>query len=255
MPLLTTDSSRNSVIMPPIHQSTPNTSQRFHFPQQQQQQLDNDHSYLDLAHPSPACGSSSSSASSSGYSSPDDPPSTNTTDDDSRPLSSLIDDYVNAVLSNATTPPTSEFEDSPSVSPQPEEVLPAAPMQETAAPVWPPYRSAFPDANNKYPVPMDLRAAIVAANPGRHIEFVSSQRLNLQMRLDGYLLNKKKGPRETRQGRTINWRCVNPACRFTLTSYEGQFVRGKLANTHNHEPQPALYKRRTTTAAADRWPL
>jgi hypothetical protein len=85
-------------------------------------------------------------------------------------------------------------------------------------------------------VPADLQAAILDSNPG--VQFVSSQRHNLQLRLHGYLLNKKRGPRVTRNGRTINWRCVHAACRYTVTSYEGRLVTGHHNSEHNHAPQP-----------------
>ena len=199
----------------PVYQSTPNAHQAFTI---QPQHLDD--SYLDLARPSPAassCSTPNSScpavpdskgySSSSGYSSSED---IGKPQSEPLPLSCLIDDYVDAVLCHTT--PTANDEEllrpqpSPDVNPQ----IFSPSSTPTYDVVWTPETFSH-HGSSKYPVPEDLRAAIVAANPRNRIQFVASQRLNLQMILDGFLLNKKKGPRVTRQGRTINWRCAHAA--------------------------------------------
>lgn len=234
----------------PVHQSTPKTSSP-HLPASSNNDLNNlqqhlDESYIQLARcessftsssttdlavscsPDSSChsnrkdGSScSSSVNSSGYTSG----SSDELAEENPPLSYLIDNYVDNLVADSTPPAIAD------------------PQHFTAVPVfdiWSPIER--PCGINKYPVPEDLQAAIIAANPRHRIQFVTSQRMNLQMILDGYLLNKKKGPRSTRQGRTINWRCVVAACRYTVTSHEGHLVGGKAAAKHNHPAQPELYR-------------
>ena len=100
----------------------------------------------------------------------------------------------------------------------------------------PPMLSSTPvEPRNKYPVPADLKQRIIVSNPGEGVEFVLSQRQNDQLVLNGYLLKKKKGPRPTRRGRTIHWRCVKETCKYSVTTAEGTLYRSQFA--HNH-PRP-----------------
>jgi len=148
-------------------------------------------------------------------------------------LSSLIEDYVDTVFSN--TPPDGEeikLDDSIAMLSESEASTAVPPLFSMRILPSPELRSVC-----KHPVPADLQAAILSANPAQQIQFMSSQRDNIQMNLNGYLLNKKRGPRGTRNGRTINWRCVTATCRFTLTTYEGRLVTGHH-NVHNHAPPP-----------------
>ncbi len=147
-------------------------------------------------------------------------------------LSSLIEDYVDSVFSNAPVDEDIKLEDSIPMLTDPD----VSPTQDT--PVFNMRILSSEDLRPvcKHPVPADLQAAILDSNPG--VQFVSSQRHNLQLRLHGYLLNKKRGPRVTRNGRTINWRCVHAACRYTVTTYEGRLVTGHHNSEHNHAPQP-----------------
>jgi hypothetical protein len=148
-------------------------------------------------------------------------------------LSSLIEDYVDSVFStHAPSDEAIKLEDSIPMLTDAD----VSPTQDT--PVFNMRILSSEDLRPvcKHPVPADLQAAILDSNPG--VQFVSSQRHNLQLRLHGYLLNKKRGPRVTRNGRTINWRCVHAACRYTVTSYEGRLVTGHHNSEHNHAPQP-----------------
>jgi hypothetical protein len=172
----------------------------------------------------PQLSSSRRSSYSSGYSS----------EENSMPLlSSLIEDYVDSVFStHAPSDEAIKLEDSIPMLTDAD----VSPTQDT--PVFNMRILSSEDLRPvcKHPVPADLQAAILDSNPG--VQFVSSQRHNLQLRLHGYLLNKKRGPRVTRNGRTINWRCVHAACRYTVTSYEGRLVTGHHNSEHNHAPQP-----------------
>jgi hypothetical protein len=148
------------------------------------------------------------------------------------PLSRLIDEYVDSVL--CATPEAVGEEDKAAAGRLAESAA-SSPASLFSIQVIQPTDNALYQGG-KYPVPEDLKAAIVASNPSQRIQFVTSQRLNLQMIVDGFLFNKKKGPQATRNGRTINWRCANAACRYSLISYEGRLVRSKADSAHNHAP-------------------
>ena len=58
------------------------------------------------------------------------------------------------------------------------------------------------------------------------------------MMMDEFLLKKKKGPFFSKGGRSINWRCVNAECSYSMNTWEGEIH--EVGRTHNHESQPDL---------------
>ena len=90
----------------------------------------------------------------------------------------------------------------------------------------------------KYLVPEDLQNMIITNNQERRISFTLSQRNNTQMMMDEFLLKKKKGPFFSKGGRSINWRCVNAECSYSMNTWEGEIH--EVGRTHNHESQPDL---------------
>ena len=80
----------------------------------------------------------------------------------------------------------------------------------------------------------------------RSVHFTKSQRDNVQLVLDDFILKKKKGPFLSRGlqvsnflrdhclqlFQVISWRCTVPGCPFTATTKEGSIVEGRKPHSH-----------------------
>ena len=77
------------------------------------------------------------------------------------------------------------------------------------------------------------------------MHFTKSQRDNVQLVLDDFILKKKKGPFLSRGMQVINnlvpslktfqvisWRCTVPGCLFTVSTKEGLIVEGRKPHSH-----------------------
>ena len=106
---------------------------------------------------------------------------------------------------------------------------------------------AAPVNRNKYLVSQQLQELLISHNPGQSIRFVSSQRQNTQMVLNGFLLKKKKGPTPTKNGAVIHWRCTSDSCRFTLHTIDAAIK--PMRHMHNHTPPTALVLKRIAAAS------
>jgi len=92
----------------------------------------------------------------------------------------------------------------------------------------------------------ELQHRIVTNNQGRSVHFTKSQRDNVQLVLDDYILKKKKGPFMSRGMQVISWRCTAPGCPFTASTKEGSIVEGRKA--HSHPARPDLVEKKEVYA-------
>ena len=97
----------------------------------------------------------------------------------------------------------------------------------------------------KRKVPEDLQSLIISNNPQHNIQFTYSYRMNTQMVVSGYLLNKKRGPYTTASSglRTISWKCTMGGCPYYILTLEGT-LKDSEVRQHNHEKQPELFTKK-----------
>eukprot|EP00092_Neocalanus_flemingeri_P000160 GFUD01000170.1.p1 GENE.GFUD01000170.1~~GFUD01000170.1.p1 ORF type:complete len:600 (-),score=151.76 GFUD01000170.1:226-2025(-) len=102
-----------------------------------------------------------------------------------------------------------------------------------------------PDSGPKHKVSEDLKSAIISSNPQYNINFTYSQRMNTQMVVSGYLLNKKRGPYVSASSglRSISWKCAVFGCPYHACTLEGTLTDNGLS-VHNHEKQPEIFAKK-----------
>jgi len=95
---------------------------------------------------------------------------------------------------------------------------------------------------NRNIVTEELQHMIVTSNQGRSVHFTKSQRDNVQLVLDDFILKKKKGPFLSRGMQVISWRCTVPGCHFTASTKEGSIVEGRKPHSHPARPDLVVKK-------------